>query len=131
MATLASPMNRSGTRRALAASFASRTEARAAVRDLRAAGFTDAHVGVMSADKSAPREAKSGLPNDPTESRWEEGTGIGAAGTFVLGILLFREPRDWPRLLCVALILAGIVGLKLLTPPAAPPLPDGAPEPAP
>lgn len=40
-------------------------------------------------------------------------TGIGAAGTAVLGIFLFNEPRDAARLVCILLILAGIVGLKL------------------
>lgn len=40
-------------------------------------------------------------------------TGIGAAGTAILGMILFNEPRDVVRLLCIALILAGIVGLKL------------------
>jgi quaternary ammonium compound-resistance protein SugE len=40
-------------------------------------------------------------------------TGIGAAGTFVLGILLFGEPADVLRFLCVGLIVAGILGLKL------------------
>ena len=40
-------------------------------------------------------------------------TGIGAVGTAVLGILLFGEPREVTRLLCVLLIVAGIVGLKL------------------
>lgn len=40
-------------------------------------------------------------------------TGIGAVGTAILGILLFNEPRDWLRLLCILLIVAGIVGLKL------------------
>lgn len=40
-------------------------------------------------------------------------TGIGAAGTAVLGIVLFAESAAPPRLACVALIVAGIVGLKL------------------
>jgi len=40
-------------------------------------------------------------------------TGIGAVGAVVLGIMLFDDPATWPRLLCVALILAGIIGLKL------------------
>lgn len=40
-------------------------------------------------------------------------TGIGAVGTALLGIVLFGEPRDAARLLCVLLIVAGIVGLKL------------------
>ncbi len=42
-------------------------------------------------------------------------TGIGAAGTVLLGITLFGESASLPRLACVALILAGIVGLKLTT----------------
>jgi len=42
-------------------------------------------------------------------------TGIGAAGTVVLGIILFKEPATVARLVCVGLILSGILGLKLLT----------------
>lgn len=40
-------------------------------------------------------------------------TGIGTIGTVLLGILLFHEPATAFRLACVALILAGIVGLRL------------------
>ena len=40
-------------------------------------------------------------------------TGIGAAGTVVLGIVLFGEPATLLRLGCVALIVIGIAGLKL------------------
>ena len=40
-------------------------------------------------------------------------TGIGAAGTAILGIVLFSESAALPRLACMALIVAGIVGLKL------------------
>ena len=43
-------------------------------------------------------------------------TGIGAVGTFVLGVLLFHEPATLARFLFVALIIVGIVGLKLSTP---------------
>ena len=43
-------------------------------------------------------------------------TGIGAAGTALLGIYLFGEPATALRLACIALIVAGIVGLKLVTP---------------
>ncbi len=42
-------------------------------------------------------------------------TGIGAVGTVVAGIVLFDESADALRLACIALILAGIVGLKLVT----------------
>lgn len=43
-------------------------------------------------------------------------TGIGTIGTVLFGILVLDEPSNALRLLCVALILAGIVGLKLVTP---------------
>jgi len=43
-------------------------------------------------------------------------TGIGAVGTAILGMILFGESREVARLLCIVLIVAGIVGLKLLTP---------------
>jgi len=43
-------------------------------------------------------------------------TGIGAAGTGILGIALLGEPATLARLGCVGLILAGVIGLKLVTP---------------
>jgi quaternary ammonium compound-resistance protein SugE len=44
-------------------------------------------------------------------------TGIGASGTAILGMILFQEPRDIIRLSCLALIIAGVVGLKFFSPP--------------
>lgn len=40
-------------------------------------------------------------------------TGIGTVGAAVVGMILFDEPRDVLRILCVLLIVAGIAGLKL------------------
>jgi quaternary ammonium compound-resistance protein SugE len=40
-------------------------------------------------------------------------TGIGAVGTALIGIFIFGEPRTAARLVCIVLIVAGIVGLKL------------------
>jgi quaternary ammonium compound-resistance protein SugE len=40
-------------------------------------------------------------------------TGIGAVGTAALGIILFGESASAARLACIALIVAGLVGLKL------------------
>jgi quaternary ammonium compound-resistance protein SugE len=40
-------------------------------------------------------------------------TGVGAVGTAVAGVLLFDEPADAARVVCIGLIVAGIVGLKL------------------
>src|SRR3712207_1544340 len=46
-------------------------------------------------------------------------TGIGSVGTAVLGIVLFREPATAMRLVCIGLIVAGIIGLKGASAPAA------------
>jgi len=59
--------------------------------------------------------ALKALPLGTAYAVW---TGIGAVGTAILGIVLFNEPRDALRLVCIALIVAGIVGLKLVTPAA-------------
>lgn len=40
-------------------------------------------------------------------------TGIGAAGTFIVGVVIFKDPTSLLRILSVALIVAGVVGLKL------------------
>lgn len=42
--------------------------------------------------------------------------GVGAVGTVILGIVLFGEPANAGRLISIALIIAGIIGLKLSTP---------------
>jgi len=42
-------------------------------------------------------------------------TGVGAAGTVLLGIMLFGESASAARLSCVGLIVAGMVGLKFLS----------------
>ncbi len=42
-------------------------------------------------------------------------TGIGAVGTVAMGIVLFGEPATAARLLCVALIVCGIIGLKMVS----------------
>ena len=42
-------------------------------------------------------------------------TGIGTVGTVVLGAILFKEPINIMRILCIVLIVSGIIGLKLIT----------------
>jgi quaternary ammonium compound-resistance protein SugE len=49
----------------------------------------------------------------PVGTGYAAWTGIGAVGTAILGILLFDEPRDVARLVCIGLIISGIVGLRL------------------
>ncbi len=41
-------------------------------------------------------------------------TGIGTIGTVLLGILLFKEPVNLMRIVCIVLIVSGVVGLKLI-----------------
>ena len=49
----------------------------------------------------------------PVGTAYAVWTGIGAVGTVILGIVLMGDPANAPRLACVGLILAGIIGLKL------------------
>lgn len=51
----------------------------------------------------------------PVGTAYAVWTGIGAAGTAVLGMVLFGESREVLRLVCLAFIIAGIVGLKFAT----------------
>ena len=50
----------------------------------------------------------------PVGTAYAVWTGIGTVGTVILGIFLFGQSATGLRLLCVALILAGILGLKLV-----------------
>ncbi len=56
--------------------------------------------------------AQKSIPMGTAYAVW---TGIGAAGTFILGVLLFDEAATLGRIFFVGLILAGIVGLKLVS----------------
>lgn len=48
----------------------------------------------------------------PVGTAYAVWTGIGATGAVILGIVLFQEPATPARLLCVAAIVGGIIGLK-------------------
>src|SRR3954462_2225263 len=67
-------------------------------------------VAAMAASVLLLGWAMRSLPVGPAYAVW---TGIGAVGTVILGIVLFNEPASAGRLACVALIVAGILGLKL------------------
>lgn len=51
--------------------------------------------------------------NIPMGTAYAVWTGIGSVGAVVVGLMFFGEPATAMRLLCVTLIVAGIVGLKL------------------
>jgi quaternary ammonium compound-resistance protein SugE len=57
--------------------------------------------------------ALKSLPFGTAYAIW---TGIGAVGSILVGMLAFSEPADPVRLLCLMLIVAGMIGLKLNSP---------------
>jgi quaternary ammonium compound-resistance protein SugE len=80
-----------------------------------AAGFTRwlpslISIAFMVASVVLLAQSMKVLPLGTAYAVW---TGIGAIGTAACGMWLFNEPRDALRLASIALILAGIVGLKL------------------
>ncbi|MGO4173888.1 quaternary ammonium compound efflux SMR transporter SugE [Bosea sp. TAF32] len=56
------------------------------------------------------------LKSLPVGTAYAVWTGIGTIGTAILGIILLGEPATVLRLLCIGLIVAGIAGLKLVSP---------------
>jgi quaternary ammonium compound-resistance protein SugE len=57
--------------------------------------------------------ALKSLPFGTAYAVW---TGIGATGSILVGMLVFSEPADPIRILCLTLIVAGMIGLKLNSP---------------
>ncbi len=58
---------------------------------------------------------KSGTSRLPVGTVYAVFTGLGTGGTVVGEMLLFGEPFQWSKTLLIALLLAGVVGLKLVT----------------
>ncbi len=56
-----------------------------------------------------------GIKSLPVGTAYAVWTGIGAAGTAVLGMVLFGEPATILRIASLALIIAGIIGLKFVS----------------
>lgn len=52
----------------------------------------------------------------PASTGYAVWVGIGAVGTAVVGIFFLGEPRNALRLLSIALIIAGVIGLRLADP---------------
>ena len=57
-------------------------------------------------------KATQTLPIGTAYAVW---TGIGAAGTVLLGIFLFKEPASWLRILFLTTLIGSIVGLKAVS----------------
>jgi quaternary ammonium compound-resistance protein SugE len=67
-------------------------------------------VACMAASGALLWLAQRNIPIGTAYAVW---TGIGAAGTFLVGVLFYGDPAGALRLVSVGLIVAGIVGLKL------------------
>ena len=70
-------------------------------------------VAAMAISFGLLSQAMKTLPLGTAYAIW---TGIGAVGTALVGIVLFGESANPARLLCIGLIAAGIIGLKLASP---------------
>ncbi|HEX5655516.1 MAG TPA: multidrug efflux SMR transporter [Chitinophagaceae bacterium] len=57
-------------------------------------------------------KATQSLPIGTAYAVW---TGIGAAGTVLMGILFFKEPADFWRLFFISTLIASIIGLKFVS----------------
>ena len=68
-----------------------------------------ATVGAMIASFSLLAQALKTIPVGTGYAVW---TGIGAAGTALIGMAFFGESREVLRMLCIVLIVAGVIGLK-------------------
>ncbi len=69
--------------------------------------------GAMAISFYCLSEALKTIPIGTGYAIW---TGIGAVGAAILGMLIFGESRDIARIVCILLIVAGIVGLKVFSP---------------
>ena len=72
-----------------------------------------ATLAAMAASFACLSLALRSIPLGTAYAVW---TGIGAAGTALVGMLCFHEPRSALRLACLVLIVAGVVGLKFASP---------------
>lgn len=56
------------------------------------------------------------MKNLPVGTAYAVWVGVGAVGTVILGVYLFGDPVNLPRIISMGLIVAGIIGLKLASP---------------
>ncbi|MBF0291623.1 MAG: multidrug efflux SMR transporter [Nitrospinae bacterium] len=72
-------------------------------------------LGVITATVISLYLLSVSLRTIPVGTGYAVWTGIGAAGTAGLGMILLDEPRDVARIVCIALIISGVVGLRVFS----------------
>ena len=55
------------------------------------------------------------LEKVPVATAYAVFTGIGTAGTVIVEMLVFGEPFSWTKVFFICMLLAGVIGLKLVT----------------
>jgi quaternary ammonium compound-resistance protein SugE len=70
-------------------------------------------IAAMAASMYLLALAARELPIGTAYAIW---TGIGAVGTAVIGMIFFAEPANAARVVCIAMIVGGVAGLKLFNP---------------
>lgn len=55
------------------------------------------------------------LQDIPISTAYGIWTGIGSIGSVVLGMVFFGESRDWRKMLFLSMIIAGVIGLKVVS----------------
>ena len=82
------------------------------------AGFTRLVPSVLTAISMVGSVVMLGLAlrTLPLGTAYAIWTGIGTVGTAIFGIMVLGEPASAARIACIALIVSGILGLKLLSP---------------
>lgn len=78
-----------------------------------AAGWIGGFFAFLALSMYLLYRATQTLPMGTAYAVW---TGIGAVGTVIIGILFFREPAEFWRLLFITTLIASIVGLKVVAP---------------
>jgi len=83
-----------------------------------AAGFTRPWPSVLTVVAAAASLylLSRALREIPIGTGYAVWTGIGAAGTAVVGMLVLGEPRTAGRIACIAMILGGVIGLRVFAP---------------
>lgn len=51
----------------------------------------------------------------PTSTAYAVWTGLGATGSTIMGIIVYKDSKDWKRLLFISMIIIGVVGLKIFS----------------
>lgn len=72
-------------------------------------------VGVLIAMTGSVWLLSVAMQKLPVGTAYAVWTGIGTLGAVILGIALFGEPLTAPRMVCVGMILAGLIGLKVFS----------------